>query len=724
MKFFLGLLFLFPAVLKAQDSVLVITPSMFDKTTDEVFIAGMDGWVFHHGNDSSWARENFDATAWKKCNPTELSAKLADKTGRVEGWFRIKIRLSDSLVDKPMEIKHIGWAASDLFINGRRVHSVGNTGLNGKPFAESNPNGKLPFPADLKPGADYLLAFHVVDYIKAIPPFYLQSQSNGGLELLLRFTGPGYSTYWVKAVRLSDTYFISWITVCAVLSILFWLLYFQNKEERNLRLIALGTTFQTLVLYSAFMNIGNFDFSYSTYLVYSFGGSLFNALTGIFTVLILANIFKRKIATWVKIFLVLYFAGLIISFFLKSNISGSVVAILSLLISLLCIYYIISSWKKLNGAQWAIIAGSFLSLLCGIIYFILLSLYKNIGTGTVYFIITGYSLSFPLSLLIYVSMRFKEIIKDVRQNASQVIKLSEEKEEQALNQQSILQAEVKKQTAEISNALDNLKATQKQLIQSEKMASLGELTAGIAHEIQNPLNFVNNFSEVSSELADELKDAVTKNDKEEAIAIAEDIKQNLEKINHHGKRADAIVKGMLQHSRSSSGVKEPTDINKLADEYLRLAYHGLRAKDKSFNATLETNYDESLEKINIIPQDIGRVILNLITNAFYAVDEKKKSGTENLPSGQAGYEPTVSIATKKLNDAIEISVSDNGYGIPDNIKEKIFQPFFTTKPTGQGTGLGLSLAYDIVKAHGGELKVKTQKGQGTTFIVQLSVNKN
>ena len=248
------------------------------------------------------------------------------------------------------------------------------------------------------------------------------------------------------------------------------------------------------------------------------------------------------------------------------------------------------------------------------------------------------------------------------------------------------------------------------------MASLGELTAGIAHEIQNPLNFVNNFSEVSKELLDEMKEAIEKGDTEEAKEIMQDVIQNLEKINHHGKRADGIVKGMLQHSRSSSNQKEATNINALADEYLRLAYHGLRAKDKSFNATMKTEYDETIGNVNIIPQDIGRVILNLINNAFYAVSAKASA------SADGKYEPTVSVTTKKVADKIIISVNDNGNGIPQKILNKIFQPFFTTKPTGQGTGLGLSLSYDIVKAHGGELKVETKEGEGSTFIIVLPCN--
>ena len=278
---------------------------------------------------------------------------------------------------------------------------------------------------------------------------------------------------------------------------------------------------------------------------------------------------------------------------------------------------------------------------------------------------------------------------------------------------------IEETNAALQKSLEELKAAQQQLIQSEKMASLGELTAGIAHEIQNPLNFVNNFSEVSNELIDEMKEELEKGDIKEAEAIAADVKQNLEKINHHGQRAADIVKGMLQHSRSSTGQKELTDINALCDEYLRLAYHGLRAKDKSFNAKFETDFDPSLPKINVVPQDIGRVILNLINNAFYTVSEKAKSLMPNAES----YEPTVVVSTKNLGDKVEVKVKDNGNGISEKIKDKIFQPFFTTKPTGQGTGLGLSLSYDIVKAHGGEIKVESANGAGTEFTVVLPVNK-
>ncbi len=295
-------------------------------------------------------------------------------------------------------------------------------------------------------------------------------------------------------------------------------------------------------------------------------------------------------------------------------------------------------------------------------------------------------------------------------------------------------AEIMKQKEELESTLVKLKATQDQLIQSEKLASLGELTAGIAHEIQNPLNFVNNFAELSVELVKELNDEIGKVplDKDLIENLMHDLTQNQEKINHHGKRASSIVKGMLEHSRKSTGVKEPTDMNALADEYLRLSYHGLRAKEKDFNATMETHFETPLSKVEVIPQDMGRVLLNLINNAFFAVSQKAKAlqatSAEQANHDGEPYEPTVTVSTRywapplgqKGAGGVEIRVKDNGIGMPDSVKAKVFQPFFTTKPTGQGTGLGLSISYDIVtKGHGGTLEVDTKEGEYTEFIIKL-----
>jgi two-component system, NtrC family, sensor kinase len=341
-----------------------------------------------------------------------------------------------------------------------------------------------------------------------------------------------------------------------------------------------------------------------------------------------------------------------------------------------------------------------------------------LATILIYFVFLG----LPVVIAIYLGIKtastnraLKITLDEVRMLSAQNLAHEREKQEILASQNELLEKQVTERTSELNQSLTHLKQTQSQLIQSEKMASLGELTAGIAHEIQNPLNFVNNFSEVSTELIDEMNEEINKGDMKEAKLIAQDLKENLEKINHHGKRAGDIVKGMLQHSRKSSGQKELTDINALADEYLRLSYHGLRAKDKNFNADMKTDFDESIGKINIIPQDIGRVLLNFFNNAFYAVNEQKSHNS-------ISYAPTVFVRTQKFDGKIQITVRDNGNGIPQKILDKIFQPFFTTKPTGQGTGLGLSLSYDIVKAHGGEIKVKSKEEEGSEFIIELPTN--
>jgi signal transduction histidine kinase len=271
-----------------------------------------------------------------------------------------------------------------------------------------------------------------------------------------------------------------------------------------------------------------------------------------------------------------------------------------------------------------------------------------------------------------------------------------------------------KDKRKIEKAYDELKLTQAQLIQREKMASLGELTAGIAHEIQNPLNFVNNFSEVNTELLDEADQEMASGNLVNSRAVLKEIRANELKINQHGKRADAIIKGMLQHSRSHSGQKELTDINALTEEYLRLSYHGFRAKENSFKAIIHTKYDSEIGAIQAVSSDIGRVLLNIFTNSFYAMNEK---GNQTLN----GYEPEISIITRIQDRKIEICIKDNGTGIDQKMQDKIFQPFFTTKPTGTGTGLGLSLSYDIIKAHAGDISVHSTEGAYTEFIIILPV---
>jgi len=667
-----------------------------------ISLANLDGWIFKQGTDPLWAKSNIDLKGWQPFKPGDLSEKLADKDGRIEAWLRIKIILDSAFGETPLDISVYRWAATDLYLDGQLLYSYGNTGSNGKPYTEYNPTYKLPMAFNAQKGKEHLLAMHIVDYLSVLPPFHLKSSSRFD-DLIISM--PSHKILFFNWSRQNQAFKTIWISVNVILSCLFWLLAFQNRTEKNITLISIVSTTVTIVVltdsYIPFPGLTFFSFR-----MLEMVWAAFLSISSVLIIVLLVQIFERPITRLLKwlLALIVLCAPVIIIY------ASQVALIFEIsLVNTIYAYYVVTSWRNLKGAQWAVLTGILLSMVLG---FVLAFTTTNVSFVFARILYTGVFLSFPLSLLVYVSMRFREIIADVRKNAAQVVELSEEKKQQALNQQKILQDEVNRQTAELRSTLTNLKSTQVQLIQSEKMASLGELTAGIAHEIQNPLNFVNNFSDVNTELVDELKSELTVGNTQSAIEIADNIRENEQKINHHGKRADAIVKGMLQHSRTSSGQKELTDINKLADEYLRLAYHGLRAKDKSFNAKFETDFDSSVGKINVVPQDMGRALLNLINNAFYAVNEKQKNNDEK-------FEPCVSVQTKKLHDKIEIVVKDNGNGIPQNTVDKIFQPFFTTKPTGQGTGLGLSLAYDIIKAHGGEIRVKTQEHEGAEFVIQL-----
>jgi signal transduction histidine kinase len=715
MKSFVKLLLLviFPFFTNGQDTAIRLTPSMVDPQYHALLLNNLDGWLFKKGNDANWAKKDIDITTWRKLKPPELSEKLADRNGRLECWLRLKIKLDTSFRNTPFDLFMNAWAATDVYVDGDPIYSFGNTGANGKAFKEYNPTYKLPVAINLEKGIDHVLAIHFVDYVSPFPPRHLKSF--GWLNHFVALTLPQFKTVYLDEHLENQFFRTIWLWINGVLCLLFWLLAFQNRDEKNLLLIAFVSTLQVLTMYCD-QYIINRGISYSTYHLLTSAWALLLSAGTILGFLLMLRIFKRKISLVFRIFMTVMIACGVAQIFLETPVILIFVVSSTLIVYT---YYIITSWKTLRGAQWAVVAGILLEFSFGLALAVISLMMPGPNT-LILMLYTGVFLSFPLSLLVYVAMRFKEIINEVRQSAKQVVQLSEEKKEQALNQQKILQEEVNRQTAELRSTLENLKSTQAQLIQSEKMASLGELTAGIAHEIQNPLNFVNNFSEVSSELLDEMKAELASGNEHpdshrEVMKIADDVKQNLEKIIHHGKRADGIVKGMLQHSRTSTGQKELTDINALADEYLRLAYHGLRAKDKSFNAKFETDFDPTIGKINIIPQDIGRVLLNLVTNAFYSVTEKNKHDPGH-------YEPCVSISTRKLKDKIEIKVRDNGMGIPQGLMDKIFQPFFTTKPTGQGTGLGLSLSYDIItKGHSGQLDVETREGEFAEFIILLPV---
>jgi signal transduction histidine kinase len=719
-KLFYSILFLCIINLcKAQGSAIVLDTSMFDINFQTISLTGLNGWVFKEGNDVNWANSKIDTNGWIKMDPPGLTIKNADKNGKVEGWFRLKFRLDSSFRNFPTGIFSIRFAASDLYIDGQHAASFGNTGLDGKPYKEFRGNLEPPVNISLQTDTDHILALHIVDYRSRLNPYHLKTQDNGdprGYGVLISLTGAGAHTKWINFLQGQVLYFTFWACACGILSALFWLLYFKNKSEKNLSIIAFSTTLLSAAAFLAKMQQST-GIPYSVYELYFYGQNFLVGPAFAVIIIVLANIFKRKITLPLALYCFFISFAFIIDLYFFENKAITLIAATTFFV---CLYLIITSWRKLRGAQWSVVAGILLALAFVLLYAYNLAKFKRFPYPYVYLWLTGVFLSFPLSLMTYVASRFKEILNAVRSNANEVVKITEEKKEILAHQNEMLEKQVEERTEKLRQSLHDLKSAQAQLVQSEKMASLGELTAGIAHEIQNPLNFVNNFSEVNTELISELVDEVDKGNTEEVKAIAGDIKDNSEKIKHHGKRAGDIVRGMLQHSRTSTGKKEPTNINDLCDEYLRLSYHGLKAKDKSFDADFKTDFDESIGNINIIPQDIGRVLLNLINNAFYAVK------SPNLLKGEQ-YKPLVSVTTRKANSSlgaggIEIIVSDNGTGIPKRIVDKIFQPFFTTKPTGEGTGLGLSLSYDIIKVHGGEIKVDTKENEGTKFIISLPVS--
>jgi len=743
LKYFSILWLLFSSInpVFSQEDAISIDTSHFD-LNQAIVLNRFDNWLFREGNGPAWESIDLNTKDWKKLKPTEITKDMADEHGRIEGWFRIKMVLDSSLSDIPLSLASVRWAAMDIYLDGTLISSRGNISGDKTNYKSSSHEltNAIALPS-LKAGEEFLLAIHFVNYIPSFPLNTVIQDRHLGFYTLL--TGPQFVYRHYEYYKELEIYYGSIIVVCCTLALLLWLLLIQNPKEKNLLVIAIGVSFFAITLIPYFIN-RFFNPSLVTTLWNEICENVFTVLMVLMIPVILSKIFTSKVSNVLPVALgvigVLEFLNLTLWFWHPLTITlGTGIAILSL-------YFVISSWKTLRGAQWAVVIGVLVSL-CFILYWSVSSLWSNETRPLVIYyqqilLLAGIYLSFPISLLVFVSIRFKEIITEVRENANELVKITEEKRKQALNQQVILEKQVRERTAELSQSLDSLKSTQSQLIHSEKMASLGELTAGIAHEIQNPLNFVNNFSELNFELAEELREEIKNGNNEEADEIAKDIIENEKKIKHHGQRAEGIVKGMLQHSRTSQGEKEPTDINALADEYLRLAFHGMRAKDKSFNAEFKTDFDPNLPKINVVPQDIGRVLLNLINNAFFAVSQNSQRHSEqsrSLPAGRQeshDYKPLVTVSTKILpptplptgqagsrggQKGIEITVSDNGPGIPEQVRDKIFQPFFTTKPTGSGTGLGLSLSYDIVKAHGGELKVETKEELGTEFIIHLSI---
>jgi signal transduction histidine kinase len=713
-KSILLVLLLLPLVLLSQSKELLPLQEM-----ENDWYLLENGWHYQQGDNKDWANPAFYDSTWPQLSSGYLKAPDSSTNNSEENiiWFRSKIVI-DSTFNQQFVMRIYQTGASEVYLNGNLIHSLGKVSSNLDSVVYYNPSREiLSFPLGTQ--TEQVLAIRYVDSPDRFP---LYSSSSG---MIIRLSTLHHANADPPLLQYKIRYYIVFGVAIFMLILFLAYFFFFPTEKINLY-FAIWSLFFILFIIAVLILLNTHERPFLA----EFSIGFFLTIQAFLILFCIYKILKQKFGLlfWSVVVLAAFLIGLLFFFdyLFITQIIGTIVLLEILRVSIKSLKtnkraaLIFLIFCSINIAFWAAIILDQLS----IIEVPSLWLYQPFAF-----------LLMPLSLAIYLGYTFGNRSKSLVTKLKEVEQLSEENHHILFTQNETLERQVKERTSALNTSLENLKSTQSQLIQAEKMASLGELTAGIAHEIQNPLNFINNFSEVSNELLAEMNEELDKGNIEEAMIISKDIKQNLEKVAHHGKRADGIVKGMLQHSRKNTGEKEATDLNVLVDEYLRLAYHGLRAKDKSFNATLKTDYDNSIGKIEIVPQDIGRVVLNLITNAFYTVSERKTmvakdlsgfdlsaeaiSAEEENLTGLKSYQPKVSVSTRKFKDKIEIYVSDNGNGIPKNVLDKIFQPFFTTKPSGQGTGLGLSMSYDIIKAHAGELKVETEEGEGSTFSIEL-----
>jgi two-component system, NtrC family, sensor kinase len=682
-----------------SEKLFVASDSLFNEN-GILYFGSRHGWRFQPGDDLNRAKPDFDDSDWIFYRPSGLTEPIPDSLWNGYGWFRFRFAADSSAYAKVTHLYFSTYGAAEVYLDGKLVQKFGvfSTNLQGeKRYMSSN----RIFPA--------VLLLPAESHVLAVRFSYHKGQRYK--ELLGKYARTfGFSIglgtdYWnqqttARSRRAQQEFYILG-TMLLLIMLLHGLLFILFPAERsNLQITILVTFLFLHVIVSYGGLLFEFDILQYIFFIRIPFIILFMAALSMLP-LTLNSMFKQKPRKMHRVLIWIFPVFALANFILSGSETNPLIAII---LPSIIIYFsarvLIQAWRNKKKGVW-IVTVAFLCLIFSAVASVFYNKFsQNISfeiTSVLNYLVYG---SVPLGLTAFMASRFRDLYTNLEQK-------------------------VKERTRELNQSLENLRSTQSQLIQSEKMASLGALTAGIAHEIQNPLNFVNNFSEISSELLYEMKEELATGNLQPANGLADDIILNLEKITHHGKRAESIVKGMLLHSRGSSGHKEPVDINALADEYLRLSYHGFRAKDKSFNASYKTDFDANLPKINLVPQDIGRVLLNLINNAFYAVQAPPPP--KGIKNPQTVYKPTVIVRTASWNPpsggrGASILVIDNGPGIPDSIKDKIFQPFFTTKPTGQGTGLGLSLSYDIVKAHGGEIKVKSVEDEGTEFIIQLPTN--
>lgn len=693
------------------------------------------GWTWQAGDNPGWAKPGIDDRHWSSINPSRDITELPQIQQTNIGWLRLHLQVDSILIGKVISMLVEQQVASQIYLNGRLIGGFGRVSANPDQVEAYNPSGAdqalwqaIHFQLDSRAHQVLAIRFALQPGVR-----YLRFWGQPIPFLLVKFNQSDQrNQYRVESRGNFDATFLDYFKVglfliLALLHLLFYRWYPAQKVNLWFGLYCLFAALAYVnqpIIYEFIHSVGLRANGAVWQLALFFSNHLF-FLGAVYT------IFDKRIG-FIFYTALTVFGIYLVLFILQVDLPGNLSILLALLLTDVESTRLLLLATRKRGQEYGILTiGAIGFILFLIAYLTVPLLPANLFTKSillhVFYNIS--TLSAPVSITLFLAKRFAQTNYSLAEKLLQVEALSaktlaqeQEKQQLLATQNETLERQVSARTQELSQSLAELKSTQSQLIQKEKMASLGELTAGIAHEIQNPLNFVNNFSEVSTELVDELIEGpfqhLPESEKDYAGEILGDLTQNLQKITLHGGRASRIVKGMLEHSRTNPGERQPTDLNALVNEYLRLAYQGQRTKDKTFQCELVTDFDPTLGKVEVVAAELGRVLLNLFTNAFYAVNERLKARSGD-------YTPTVWVSTQQQSEqskgrVVKIRVADNGTGIAESVKAKIFQPFFTTKPTGEGTGLGLSLSYDIVtQGHQGSLQVNSQEGQGTEFVIQL-----
>jgi signal transduction histidine kinase len=698
----------------AQETTLVLSKKQFSPN-EQLAISSLNGWVFKQGNSPHWSNKNLNTADWQRLKPDDLTARQADSPAFMEGWFRLRVQLDSSLLYLSLGLVKGTWAAADVYLDGRLIHSYGNMGVDGKPFKEYNSAYDLPDPIQITFPEEHVLAIHLLQKKAYSEPNLLLLES----KPLLSLTGAAYTSTVYKSARSNAVYTSIWLFVSFIIALLLWLLSSVNLYEKKIiYLIAIAKTLISIEMLTRFLL--NFNLSFEERWVNLVVFNLAAWTSNGFTIIALAAVLLIPIPrNWsVGIVVVHALAGILNVFIFHGALIN--VYLFIQFFTFLGLTYV--GWKNIKGASWALIVGVVLSSTSALLMALLDYTQKQYNYNLLFTVVR---ISFPLSFILYVALRMKELLIEIKEKAGKLIKAGEEKKQLLAEQNALLEQKVQQRTAELQasekdleNTLNHLRDTQEELIRQEKLASVGQLTKGIVDRILNPLNYINNFSESSSLLVDELNELLSKNKnavsemiKEEFSGMLELIKSSVTKIYDNGATTTRIVKDMQKLLKEKSKDFIQTDLNAFVENHAKAAYQEIKANYAGLTGELMLELEKQPLEVKILPPEFGEVISALIDNSLYTLAEKSKS--------TKGFVPQIKITTEAMQEEIILKVKDNGKGIPPRDLERIFSPFFTTKPTSKGTGLGLFMSKDVIEIHKGKMEIHSKEGLSTEVVITL-----